>query len=84
MVYTSYSKPDQAPPERQAEIMNEDLQRAIAHNKSVPPGFHAHLGFVYYQLGKLDNARLEFQTEKAQFPESAVFMDRLVANLEKK
>ena len=55
-----------------------------SENKPVPPGFHAHLGYLYYQLGKADAARQELQTEKAEFPESAVFMDRLLANLEKK
>ena len=32
---------------------------------------------------KLDQARQEFETEKAEFPESAVFMDRLLANLKR-
>jgi hypothetical protein len=49
----------------------------------LPPGFHAHLGNLYYQMGKSDLALQEFQKEKAQFPESAVFMDRLIANLAK-
>jgi hypothetical protein len=47
------------------------------------PGFHAHLGYLYFQTGKLDQARQEFETEKAEFPESAVFMDRLLSNLKK-
>jgi hypothetical protein len=34
-----------------------------------------------YQIGRLDEARREFETEKARFPESAVFMDRLLARL---
>jgi hypothetical protein len=84
IIYTSYTKPDKALPEQQVELMTQDLEKARAHNKPVPPGFHAHLGYAYYQLGKLDNARQEFEAEKAQFPESAVFMDRLIANLAKK
>jgi hypothetical protein len=46
-------------------------------------GWHAHLGHLYFQLGKMDQAQQEFLTEKAEFPESAVFMDRLLANLKK-
>ena len=49
----------------------------------MPPGWHAHLGYLYFELGKSDQARQEFETEKANFPESAVFMDRLLANLNK-
>ncbi len=84
LVYTTYAKPDKAPPEMQVQIMEEDLQKAISANKPVPPGFHAQLGYLYYQLGKADLARQEFENEKKQFPESTVFMDRMLANLAKK
>ncbi|MGB7768111.1 MAG: DUF4810 domain-containing protein [Verrucomicrobiia bacterium] len=84
LTYVMYAKPDKVPPEKQAEVMEADLQRAIAANKPVPPGFHAHLGYVYFQLGKLDLAQREFESEKKQFPESTVFMDRLLTNLVKK
>ena len=84
LVYVMYAKPDKVPPEEQAEVMEADLQKAIAANKPVPPGFHAQLGYVYFQLGKLDLAQREFVSEKKQFPESTVFMDRMLANLTKK
>jgi hypothetical protein len=84
LVYAMYETPDKVPPERQAEIMEADLQKASADNKPVPPGFHAHLGYVYFSLGKLDLAQQEFVKEKTQFPESTVFMDRMLANLTKK
>ena len=83
MVYTSYAEPGKATPEVQVMALEEDFQKARAKNKPVPPGFHAHLGHLYYQLGKQDQARQEFETEKAIFPESAVFMDRMLANLNK-
>lgn len=83
LVYTSYAAPDKLPPAKQIEDMEADYQKARSQNKPVHPGFHAHLGYLYFQIGKLDQARQEFNTEKAQFPESAVFMDRLLANLEK-
>jgi hypothetical protein len=79
-----YAAPGKVPPERQAELMEADFQNARSHNQAVPPGFHAHLGYLYFQLGKADAAREEFETEKAQFPESAVFMDRLLTTLAKK
>jgi hypothetical protein len=63
--------------------LEADYQKARSANKPVPPGFHAQLGYLYYQLGKLDQAQQEFQTEKILFPESAVFMERLLANLKK-
>lgn len=81
VVYATYATPDKMPAERQIELLEQDYQKARGENKPVPPGFHAYLGYLYFQLGRMDQARQEFETEKAQFPESAVFMDRLLANL---
>ena len=83
LVYGTYAAPDKVPPQRQVEVMEQDYQKARSQNKPVPPGFHAYLGYLYVQLGKMDQARQELKTEKAQFPESAVFMDRLLNNLAK-
>ena len=81
IVYATYAKPGAVPPERQIELLEQDYQKARSENQPVPPGFHAHLGYLYFQLGRVDEARREFETEKATFPESAVFMDRLLARL---
>jgi len=83
VVYSSYSAPGKFPPERQIETLEQDYQKARSHQKSMPPGWHAHLGYLYYQTGKLDQAKQEFETEKATFPEATVFMDRLLARLPK-
>jgi len=84
LVYVTYAKPGKLPPEAQVLKMEEDIQKAAAANKPLPPGFHAYLGYLDYQMGKADLARQEFEKEKAQFPESAVFMDRMLAGLQKK
>jgi hypothetical protein len=83
VLYSAYAKPGQVLPERQIEKLEEDYQKARSANQSVPPGWHAHLGALYYQVGKLDQAKQEFETEKATFPESSIFMDRLLARLKK-
>jgi hypothetical protein len=83
LIYTSYSSPGSAPAEMQIEKMEQDYQITRSANKRVPPGWHAQLGYLYYQVGKTDQARQELQTEKAEFPESAVFVDRLMTNLTK-
>jgi len=84
LIYVTYGSPGKATPEMQVERLEEDFQKARSKNKPVPPGFHAHLGYLYYQLGKADQAKMEFETEKAVFPEAAVFMDRMLAGLAKK
>lgn len=76
--YLSYSKPDKATLEVQREKLEEDLQKAGGHNLTANPGLHAQLGYVYYQLGRVGDAIKEFAAEKALFPESATFMDRMI------
>lgn len=83
LIYVSYAAPGKVSPEMQVAKLEEDYQKARAANKRMPPGWHANLGYLYFQLGKLDQAQQEFLTERAEFPESAVFMDRLLANLKK-
>jgi hypothetical protein len=83
LIYASYAAPGKVSPEMQIEKLEQDYQKARAENRRMGPGFHAHMGYLYFQIGKLDQARQEFETEKAEFPESAVFMDRLLANLKR-
>jgi hypothetical protein len=83
LIYASYAAPGKVTPEMQVEKMEQDYQKARSANKRMCPGWHAHLGSLYFRLGKMDQARQEFLTEKAEFPESAVLMDRLLASLNK-
>ena len=82
-IYASYLAPDTMSHEAQVAQLEQDYQKARAENKRMPPGFHAHLGYLYSQLGQLDRARRELVTEKTEFPESAVLVDRLLASLNK-
>lgn len=83
LIYVSYAAPGKLSPEMQVAKLEEDYQKARATNKRMPPGWHAQLGYLYYQLGKMDQAHQEFLTEKAEFPESTVFIDRLLINFKK-
>jgi hypothetical protein len=78
LLYQSYSKPDKAPPQAQIDKLEEDLHKAASANRAVAPGVHAHLGYLYYRLGRLEDATRHFLLEKQKFPESAVFIDALL------
>lgn len=80
-VHNMYNAPDKATAERQVQQMEADIERARSKGLPLHPGFQAHLGFLYFQLGKYDLARLAFESEKAAFPESAVLMDRFIEKL---
>lgn len=81
-LHASYTDPGKVGPQEQVSQLEADYQRARALNRAVPPGFHAHLGYLYFQLGRLDQAQQSFRTEAALFPESKVYMDRLLARLQ--
>lgn len=82
-IYARYNDPGKSPVEAQIEKLEADYQKARSTGKSVPPGFHAHLGYLYFEAGKDDQALLFFQTEKTLFPESAVYMDRILVKAKK-
>jgi len=81
-IYDMYTAPDKATAEAQVEEMEADFERARSAGKPLHPGFQAHLGFLYFQLGKFDLARRSFESEKVAFPESTVLMDRFIKKLE--
>lgn len=78
-VYKMYSAPETTSPKAQIAALEADLEKARAANRPLPPGHHAHLGFLYFQDGQLDRAVASFETEKRLFPESRAYMDHLIA-----
>ena len=66
-----------------AEIiaLEKTQEQARAANKALPPGFQAHLGMLHIAAGKPDLARQAFEAEKASVPESATYMDFMLAKL---
>jgi hypothetical protein len=70
-------------PDQQIAEMEKALQTISAKGASVPPGFHAHLGMLYSIAGKSDQMVAQFEDEKKLFPESATYMDFLLAKVKK-
>jgi hypothetical protein len=77
LTYGSYTNPGKLPPQAQIDRLEADKQRAASRNAALPPGFHAYLGYLYYEVGNGAKAAEEFAAEKALFPESAAFIDQL-------
>jgi hypothetical protein len=81
LMYTAWAKPGTLPPEAQMDLLQKDREAARAANQKLPPGWHAHVGYLYFQTGRADLAREELLAEKTEFPESATFVERLLANM---
>ncbi|WP_043461453.1 DUF4810 domain-containing protein [Azohydromonas australica] len=62
----------------QLSLLEAQAEKARAGGAALPPGFRAHLGLLYLQLDRPDEARQALEAEKAAFPESAHYMDFLL------
>ncbi len=83
LIYQMYLEPGSADTGAQVAKLKEDINKASNAGKPVPPGLHAHLGYMYFLQSDTHAAALEFETEKKLFPESATFIDGLMGRLKK-
>jgi hypothetical protein len=84
LIYDMYVNPGEAEPGIQIAKLTEDIQRANAEGKRVPPGVHAHLGYMYYTQGNPGEALQEFALERELYPESAVFIEGMLSRRKKR
>lgn len=75
-------KGDGRSPEQQLQTLAEAQQKAAATGTPLPPGFRAHVGLLQLRLGRDAEARSQFEAEKAQFPESAPYIDSLLKRMD--
>lgn len=80
-IYEMYLKPGNTSLTDEILRLETDVEQAAAAGLAVPPGLHAHLGYLYTLEGNDAAARVHFQSEKALFPESTVFIDGLIARM---
>lgn len=78
-----YYKNDKSIPD-QITTLNKTIEYAKENNMPVPPGLHAHLGYLYSLVGDKKQAIKQFNIEKEMFPESKKFVNYLIKNLGKK
>lgn len=81
VVYEGLKSPDGAEVGGHVARLRADLERIEASERRVPPGLHAHLGYLYANQRQFDLARRHFQIEKQLFPEASSFMDRAIARM---
>ena len=83
LIYQMYIEPGAADSATQVAKLKEDINKASTAGKPVPPGLHAHLGYMYFLQSDTHAAVLEFEMEKKLFPESIKFVDGLMGRLKK-
>jgi len=82
LVYQMYANPGEATPTVQVEKLAAQIEQTKSQGEPVPPGVHAHLGYMHYISGNIDAALIEFEEERTVYPESATFVDGITRRLE--
>lgn len=68
-------------PER-IRLLSADIERAQAEGRRIAPGVHAHLGYLDSLVGNRESAVVELRAEGRLYPESAVFVERRIRELD--
>jgi hypothetical protein len=61
-----------------SQTLEAIIKSADTKQSRVPPGIYAEFGYLQMQQGKSKEAIDLFKQERAQWPESKVFMDRMI------
>ena len=64
------------------EVITAIEKKQESRSGRVPPGMYANLGYLYLKSGNAKEALANFEREKATYPESAHFMDRVIRKVE--
>ena len=80
-IFAMYLEPGSIPVDDEIARFEAEIEETVAAGAFVPPGVHAHLGYLYASQGDHATALIHFQTEKAKFPESTRFIDGLTERM---
>ncbi len=78
MLLKQHQEPDSMAVADKIELLNTDIITAQEKGLMIAPGFYAHLGYLYFQVGDIGAGETAFQREKELFPESTHFVDGLL------
>jgi hypothetical protein len=76
-------------PSEEARVNHENSLRDIIQKSEekvirVPPGIHAELGNLLFKSDRIEEAMAHFEVEMTTYPESRVFLERLLQNMNKR
>jgi hypothetical protein len=89
--YENYSNSYYAYKKNMSPESTLELQKSIekiientgnSRSGRVPPGMYANLGYMYLKAGKPNEATASFTKEKSIYPESSLFMDRMINKIQ--
>lgn len=61
--------------------LSHQIARTHDRGRRVPPGLHAHLGYLYFLAGDLEACERHLREEERLFPESHVFIEGMLGRM---
>ncbi|GAF03878.1 DUF4810 domain-containing protein [Saccharicrinis fermentans] len=80
--YNYLKKSDDASTQKLIETYQKMIDKPYGSRKVVPPGIYADYGYVLLQANKTQEGKKMLQKEVEMYPESKVFIDRILKMLE--
>lgn len=81
--YNYLKNSDEKSTQQLLETYAKLIEKQKGTRATVPPGLYADYGFLLLQANKTDQGKAMLQKEVALYPESKVFVDRILKMLEK-
>jgi hypothetical protein len=79
--YKYIKKADDKATERYKTSIVNIIEKSKEWEIKVPPGIYAEYGYLFLQEGNKDEARKYFNLEMETYPESRIFMTKIMSNL---
>jgi len=81
--YNYLKKSDEKSTQQLIEAYEKIIKKQNGTRGVVPPGVYADYGFVLLQANKMDQGKAMLEKEIALYPESKIFIDRILKMTEK-
>jgi len=80
-LYGMWIEPEDFDAADHLRVLTGQVAATEERGELVPPGVRAHIAMLYSDAGNTVEARRYLEAEKAAFPESATFVDGLLARM---
>jgi len=82
-LWREFRQPDGFDVHDELNRLETQVETTRLAGKAVPPGVHAHMGWLCDAAGDSAGAVAHFEAEKANYPESAAFVDGMLSRMKK-
>lgn len=83
VIYNYSKSPTPEAKERLIALYQKIINKPRGYRRAVPPGIYAEYGYLLVKEGKLEEGQRLLRLEVEHYPESSVFVNRILQQLQK-